>query len=93
MTGITSIQLIIDGRVQGVGFRNFTRRKARSLGIKGWVRNLNDGRVEVQAQGDENAIRQFIDQLHEGPPASYVKKIDRQEIHSDSDLGPFSVRY
>lgn len=65
------------GRVQGVGFRWWARRTAEALGVSGWVRNLPDGSVEVQANGTRVALEQLESRLREGPTASRVDRVER----------------
>ena len=67
--------LVITGRVQGVGFRFYMQRKARELGVTGWVRNCPDGRVDTHIEGDEAAVEQLIERLHHGPPAAQVEDV------------------
>ena len=67
--------IIVEGRVQGVGFRANTRRVASQLGLKGWVRNLRDGRVEITAEGDEKLVERLIQWSNRGPTGAYVSKI------------------
>ncbi len=66
------IHAFASGRVQGVFYRESARKKAESLRITGWVRNLEDGRVEVFACGEESAIKEFQDWLKKGPIAARV---------------------
>jgi acylphosphatase len=68
--------VLISGRVQGVFFRDQTRTWAGSLGITGWVRNLRDGRVEVLAEGEREALESLIERLKEGPPLALVESAD-----------------
>ncbi len=68
--------VIIRGRVQGVAFRYYTVRLARSLGVKGWVRNNPDGTVEAVFEGSEDAVSEMIRFCHEGPPAARVDGVD-----------------
>ncbi len=68
--------LYINGRVQGVFYRAFTREVADSLGLKGWVRNLKDGRVEAVFEGDEDKISIAIERCKEGPPYAKVDNIE-----------------
>lgn len=76
------MKLLISGRVQGVGFRHFTRTNAGELGLKGWVRNLNSGEVEALLQGPENKLSEMIEKLKNGPlPA----RVDQIEVVSESD--------
>ncbi|MCK9517757.1 MAG: acylphosphatase [Dehalococcoidia bacterium] len=69
---------IVRGRVQGVGFRYFTERLGRNLGLDGWVRNLPDGRsVEAVAAGDPATLDDFERGLREGPPGSFVAEFEQ----------------
>ena len=69
------MRLIIEGRVQGVWFRDSTRREAVSLGICGWVKNRRDGAVEVLAEGPEEKVRKLTSWCHHGPPAATVSRV------------------
>ena len=66
----TSAHLIISGKVQGVWFRASTKQKAEQLGIAGWVKNTDNGRVEALIEGDEKQIQDMIKWCHQGPPLS-----------------------
>ena len=70
-----SIQAVISGKVQGVGFRYFAVHAAQRLGISGTVRNTAAGDVEVNASGDEAKLTEFIGELHEGPTAAEVADV------------------
>lgn len=67
----------ITGRVQGVGFRWWTCRLARHLGLRGQVRNLRDGSVEVRARGPETVLVSFEERLKQGPPGARVARLQR----------------
>jgi acylphosphatase len=85
ITHIVIARLIrIEGRVQGVFFRDWTIEVARVLGVSGWVRNRRDGSVEVYAVGEPERVDRFIDRLREGSPASEVARIDpaEAELHA-----------
>ena len=71
--------LIVSGHVQGVGFRYYTERLALNKQIKGWVRNLPDGTVELVAQGNEAPLSAFIQEIKNGPGFSQVKDVKIQE--------------
>ncbi len=71
---------IVKGRVQGVGFRFFTRRLAEQLDIKGWVKNLENGAVEVHAEGDENSMEQFFRKIKRGPSLAFVQEVEAGEV-------------
>jgi acylphosphatase len=68
------------GRVQGVYFRGATRDRARTLGLRGYARNLADGSVEVVAAGDAAAVDALERWLHQGPPAARVNEVSRETI-------------
>ncbi|MBM3261471.1 acylphosphatase [Candidatus Kaiserbacteria bacterium] len=67
---------VVHGRVQGVLYRDFAQRKARSLGLTGTVQNLTDGTVEIYAQGDEKKLKEFLEKLKKGSLFSKVESID-----------------
>lgn len=71
-------RLLIEGRVQRVGYRDWAVRTARALGVTGWVRNLQDGRVEILADGTDHALEAFVDQCREGPAMAAVDRVDTQ---------------
>lgn len=68
-------RIFVTGRVQGVFFRDHTRRWASSLGLTGWVRNLRDGRVEVLAEGEKDNIEGLVSRLRLGPPLAGVEAV------------------
>jgi acylphosphatase len=74
----TARRWLIRGRVQGVGFRYFAQRAAEALGLGGYVRNLDDGRVEVYAVGPEAKLSELAGHLHRGPRWAEVHAIDEQ---------------
>ena len=83
---------LIAGRVQGVGFRYFTERIAAQHGIQGWVRNTPDGRVEIQAEGDADAMHQFESLVSTGPPGARVDQVDITDIAVGPDRSGFLIR-
>jgi acylphosphatase len=83
-------RLAITGRVQGVGFRLYMERKARGLGVTGWVRNRRDGSVEAMVQGNADAIAAVIDWARHGPPGALV--MDLQETAGSGDYATFETR-
>ena len=72
-----AVRVLVAGRVQGVGFRWATSRAARDLGLRGWVRNLVDGRVEAFAEGDAAAVEDLVDWLAKGPRGARVDRLER----------------
>jgi membrane protein DedA with SNARE-associated domain/acylphosphatase len=84
---------LISGRVQGVGFRWFVVRQAEQLGIRGWARNLSDGRVEVVAAGDPTALQRLEVALAEGPRISHVDSVESADFPQEvMDLKSFEIR-
>lgn len=73
------IHILVSGRVQGVWYRAFTKEAAERHDINGWVKNLDDGRVEALAIGEKEKIADFIDELKKGPKASRVDSIEAKE--------------
>ncbi|WP_028389507.1 acylphosphatase [Legionella fairfieldensis] len=80
MTQYVCMRNFITGKVQGVWFRASTQEQAKKLGIKGWVRNLTDGRVEVFACGEKQSLEIFHHWLKEGPPLAKVSKCSREDL-------------
>lgn len=85
--------LLISGRVQGVFYRAFTRDLALSLGLKGWVRNLYDGRVEAVFEGKKELIEKAIKECYTGPPGARVTNIEVKWEAFIGDLKGFAIRY
>jgi len=81
-------QFTISGKVQGVWFRAGTREQAQALGLTGYASNLADGRVEVQAQGDAEAVGKLEQWLQHGPRLAQVSRVDVVDIEpASSDTG------
>lgn len=79
-TPITALSYIVSGRVQGVGFRYFVYRHATRLELKGWVKNLWNGDVEVHAEGPVEALAELEQYLNRGPSFAYVTNCRRAEV-------------
>lgn len=82
----------ITGRVQGVGFRNFTQMRARRLGVTGWVRNERDGSVRLEAEGPRDALQSLVDAVGDGPRLARVDDVDVDWSDADGDFDTFRVR-
>lgn len=74
-----AMRFLVAGKVQGVWFRASTRDEALRLGVRGYARNLDDGRVEVLAVGDPGAVAALEQWLHHGPPLARVDRLERGE--------------
>ena len=77
--------ILVCGKVQGVGYRYFTKIQADQHSLRGWVPNLTSGDVEVQAFGTESQLQSFLGQLKKGPPRSQVVKLDVREVEVSED--------
>ena len=82
---------VVQGRVQGVGYRYFVLRHAEELGIAGYAKNQADGTVEVVAEGASAALQQLEERLNEGPSFSHVSHVEREAIQERGATG-FHVR-
>jgi acylphosphatase len=81
---------VVRGRVQGVGYRYFAQHAAESLGLSGYVRNLDDGSVEVYAAGPETKLNALAGMLHRGPRWADVRGVDEQEA-AVQEYGSFHI--
>jgi acylphosphatase len=80
---MTALRLVVSGRVQGVGFRAWTARRAGDYGVSGWVRNLPDGTVEALLIGDETAVTAMAAACANGPRLAEVTQVDRFPAEDD----------
>ena len=87
-----AVHVFVSGRVQGVGFRAFTHSAGQRAGVKGWVRNTADGRVELVAQGDAAAVERLLHQVRQGPTFARVDEVMVEEVPVREDLPDFTVR-
>jgi acylphosphatase len=87
------LHAIVRGLVQGVGFRYTTQAEAKKLGLGGWVRNLHDGGVEVDAEGDRSQLEMFLAFLHRGPLGADVDAVESEWLPAQGNAPyPFEVR-
>ena len=82
----------VSGRVQGVWFRGATQQRMRELGLRGWVRNLADGRVEALLEGDDAAVERGLEFLRSGPPGARVAGVEVREADAGEPLAAFEIR-
>ncbi len=87
------VWLVVHGSVQGVFFRSNTKKEALSLGLKGYVRNIDNGCVEVVAEGPEDKIKEFIAFCKKGPEMANVSKVDVKFEEASGKFEGFEVRY
>ncbi|MDD5276573.1 MAG: acylphosphatase [Methylovulum sp.] len=86
------VKVLVSGRVQGVYFRVFTQNKAKHFAIKGSVRNLPDGRVEIIAEAEHLMIEKFIKWCHKGPVTARVDQLEISDLSSDEALTSFEIK-
>ncbi len=89
----SSVHLVAHGMVQGVGFRFFVREQAVPRGIKGWVKNLPDGNVEIVAEGDKEILINFIDRVKKGPLFGTVSELQVEWIEPKNTYSNFSITF
>jgi len=87
------IHLIIHGKVHGVFYRDNTQKKGKELGLKGFVKNLEDGTVEVIAEGSEDKLNELIEFCKNNPGHSNVDKVDVKEEKTTNEFSDFEVKY
>ena len=91
--GNSRVRLIIEGRVQGVWFRDSTRNEARALGVCGWVRNRRDGTVEALVEGPEQGVKDLIRWCHQGPPHARVSRVQESQEEWTGEFKSFDILF
>ncbi|TGJ82271.1 hypothetical protein E0Z10_g6489 [Xylaria hypoxylon] len=86
------IYFLVHGQVQGVNFRNFTQKEATKLGVTGWCSNTDNEKVEGEAQGSPDAIKQFLKAIDQGPRYARVVKLDKDNRDLIEGETQFEVR-
>jgi acylphosphatase len=87
------IHITVRGLVQGVGFRMYTEREADRLGVRGYVRNLPDGAVEIVAEGDAAAVDHLVTWAQRGPPAALVEEFEFRDQEPTGEFAGFGIRH
>lgn len=85
--------IFLKGRVQGVGFRHYTKTNAQKIGVDGWVKNLPDGRVEAVFEGADEDVEQMVDLVKQGPRSSRVTDANVEWCTPENEFDGFRVRY
>ncbi len=93
MKSLRRIHAIVHGRVQGVFFRDFTRKQAEELDLNGWVRNKPDRTVEAVFEGEAEKVADMLDWLYTGSPMSQVTGVDARDEQPFGETGGFTIRY
>lgn len=87
------LHAIVHGDVQGVGFRYFVQRKAQQLGLSGWVRNNDDGTVELVAEGNRRELEDLKRIVEEGPRLSRIDRVETRWSEATGNLGRFELAW
>ena len=93
MPELVHFKALVHGRVQGIYYRAFALRAAKSLSIKGYVRNVSNGDVEAEAEGEKGLLEELLRRLKEGPDGAEVVKIDVTWAEYTGKYNAFDVRY
>ncbi len=86
-------RFLVSGKVQGVYYRKYTSAKLQKLGVKGYIHNLNDGRVEAVINPQNTNLSQILSILQEGSPLSRVENIEYEEINENIEFDGFKIKY
>jgi acylphosphatase len=89
---VETMHAIVTGLVQGVGYRYFAARYAQAFGVRGYARNLADGSVEIEAQGDRSDIDSLLGELRRGPRSSQVARVTVRWLETAADYQHFEIR-
>lgn len=89
----TAAEILVEGDVQGVGYRDFAQRKALQLGLSGYVMNLKNGSVRVRAEGPREAIEELARDLEKGPPLAHVEKMSVMWLPPTGRFASFGIRF
>ena len=84
---------LINGRVQGVGYRYYCQANAKNFSLSGWVKNKSDGGVELEVQGGSVDVTSFLSTLEQGPPCAHVNKVAVNQIEVQVNVSSFVIRY
>lgn len=87
------VHIIVDGRVQGIGFRFWAMEKARELELKGWVKNLLDSSVEIVAEGPTSAVEKFVAKIRHGPAQGYISNVIVENEIPTGEFFGFEIMY
>jgi len=88
-----TVHVIVEGRVQGVYFRDYTYRQGLLLNLSGWVRNKRDGTVEAVFRGEDKDVQAMLEWLWQGSPRARVDNVRSREVALEEDFTSFKVRY
>lgn len=90
---MSRVEVRIEGRVQGVGFRYFIMRNAEKMGLSGYVKNMPDGTVEIDAEGPEDKLKQLVQAAKKGPSAARVSNVNAEWREKEKGYDSFSLKW
>ena len=90
---MSAVQVFYEGNVQGIGFRYSVKQIARGFDVTGFVRNLRDGRVQLQASGDEQEVRAFLEAIAESELRAHIRKTSENSLPEDTRFSGFSIQH
>jgi acylphosphatase len=93
MDEVFLLRAVVRGWVQGVGYRDFASREASRRGLRGYVRNVSDGSVELEAEGPRSHLEAFLEELRSGPPMSEVRSVDHSWEPSRGNFTKWELRW
>ena len=88
---IKRLHLIISGQVQGVSFRFYAQQKAQKLNLRGFTRNLDDGGVEIVAEGEGDSLKFFLDWCRQGPSFAQIEEVELEWLDSTGEYKAFEI--
>ena len=90
---VAAVEILVEGRVQGVGYRAFAQRRAQERRLTGYAVNLQDGRVKIRGEGDPESIEAYVKELGLGPPLAHVEQVSVTSVPYTGRFRDFSVRF
>ncbi len=90
---MTAMEILVEGRVQGVGYRAFVQRRAQEAGLTGYALNLHDGRVRIRVEGERARLEQLVRDLATGPPLAAVSRVTATEVPYSGRFADFRIRF
>ncbi len=87
------VEILVEGRVQGVGYRNFAQRRAQERRLTGYAVNLADGRVKIRVEGTLGAIQEFVRDLEQGPPLARIDRVEVSSVPFTGSYREFAIRF
>jgi acylphosphatase len=88
-----AVEVMVEGMVQGVGYRAFAQRRAQDRGLTGYAVNLHDGRVKVRVEGDRQSLEGYVRELEQGPPLAQVARVSVTQLPYTGQYRDFAVRF